>query len=139
LGNIGLTYQLLKTTQVSLTAAQSTTPTILGSLQQSQTIGFNLVHNINSVSNLALSTQFSVNTQSGNASNLLAGSASSASGGSTSDLFTASASYGYRFTRELRTNLSYTYTQVSGITGTSGLVKSNTVLVSLTRDFTVLP
>jgi opacity protein-like surface antigen len=139
LGNVGLTYQLLKSTQVSLTAAQSTTPTVFGSLQQSQTIGFNLAHNINSMSNLAVSAQFSVNTQSGNSSNLLDGSASSASGGSTSDLFTASATYGYRLTRELRTSLSYTYTQVSGNIGTSGLLKSNAVLVSLTRDFTVLP
>jgi len=139
LGNIGLTYQLLKSTQVSLTAAQSTTPTILGSLQQSQTIGFNLAHTINSKSNLALSTQFSVITQSGNSSNLLDGSASPAAGGTTSDLFTASATYGYRLTRELRTSLSYTYTQVSGATGTSGLAKSNAVLVSLTRDFTILP
>lgn len=139
LGNVGLTYQLLKTTQISLTAARSTIPTILGSLQQSQTIGFNLTHNINSLSNLTFSTQFSVITQSDNSSNLLAGSASSASGGSTSDLFTASASYGYRLTRELRTNLSYTYTQVGGIAGSTGLIKSNTVLVSLSRDFTVLP
>jgi hypothetical protein len=139
LANAGLTYQLLKTTQVTLTAAQSTSPTIFGSLQQSQTIGFNLAHNINSVSNVGLSAQLSVNTQSGNSSNLLSGSGSQATGGTTSDLFTASATYGYRLTRELRTSLSYTYTQVSGTSGTSGLVKSNAVLVSLTRDFTVLP
>jgi hypothetical protein len=139
LGNVGLTYQLLKTTQISLTAAQSTAPTVLGSLQQSQTIGFNLTHNINNLSVLTFAAQLAVNTVSGNASNLLAGSTSSTSGGSTSDLFTASATYGYRFTRELRTNLSYTYTQVSGGTGSTGLVKSNAVLVSLTRDFTLLP
>jgi hypothetical protein len=141
LGNVGLTYQLLKATQFSVTASQSTTPTVLGGLQQSQAIGLSLTHNINNLSVLTFATQLSVNTQSGNSSNLLAGNASSTSGGSTSggstsDLFTASASYGYRFTREFRTNLSYTYTQVSGGTG---LVKSNAVLVTLSRDFTVLP
>ena len=139
LGNVGLTYQLLKTTQISLTAGQSTTPTILGSLLQSQTIGFNLTHNINSLSTLSFSTQYAVNTQSANASSLLGGSASTAAGGLTSDLFTASANYSYRWTREWRSNLSYTYTQVSGISGSGGLVKSDTVTVSLTRDFTILP
>jgi opacity protein-like surface antigen len=136
LGNVGLTYQLLRTTQIGITASQSTTPTIVGGLQQSQAIGFNLAHNINNLSVLTFATQFAVNTQSGDSSSLLAGSASSASGGIASNLFTASANYGYRFTRELRTNLSYTYTQVSGGIGSA---KSNTVLVSLTRDFTILP
>ena len=51
-----------------------------------------------------------------------------------SDFFTASASYGYSWTRELRSDLSYTYRQRNDDTG---VVRSSTILVRLSRDFSV--
>jgi hypothetical protein len=118
--DVGVTYQLLKTTQVSLTAAHSVTPTILGDLQESSSIGLSLNHNINYFSNLSLSTQFAIYN----------------SAGTKSDNFTAQVGYGYRLTRKLRSNLSYTYRQRNDDTG---VAKSSTILFSLTRDLTILP
>jgi len=135
LGNVGLTYQLLKHTQVSLTAVRATTPTVLGNLQQSSSIAFNLRHDINYFSNFSITAQFADITQGNTVSGILSGSGN-VSGATTSDLFSAWATYEYRLTKELRTSFTYTYSQLNSI---SGLAKSNTVTVYLTRDFTVLP
>jgi Putative beta-barrel porin 2 len=116
--NAGLTYQLLKDTNLSLTAAKTIAPTSLGQLQQSETIGLTLSHDINHASNLSFSTQFA-----------------HISSETPADFFSASVSYGYKLTREWRTNLSYTYRQRNDDTG---LARSSTILVSLTRDFTLL-
>ena len=116
--NFGLRYQLSPSTQISLTAAQTTTPTVLGQLQQLDTIALNLSYAINHSSNLTFSTQFSHNPTPG----------------SEADFFTASANYGYKLTREWRTNLSYTYGQRNDQTG---LARSNTILFGLVRDFTL--
>jgi hypothetical protein len=51
------------------------------------------------------------------------------------DVFTASANYGYKLTREWRTHLSYTYSQRNDQTG---LARSSSILFGLTRDFTLL-
>ena len=51
--DVGLTYRLLKTTSVSLNAAQSITPTLGGALQQSYSVGMALSHQINQLSNVA--------------------------------------------------------------------------------------
>jgi len=118
-GDIGLTYQLLKSTKVSLTAAHSIMPTTLGQLQEISTIGFLLTHDINHFSNLSFSTQF--------ANNVLAGVES--------DLFSTQIGYGYQLTREWRTRLSYTYRYR---TGGQGFAQSSTVLFGLTYDFTML-
>jgi hypothetical protein len=117
--NIGLQYQLLKTTSVSFTAAQTVAPTILGDLQKSDTIGVTLSHDINEFSNLTFSSNVAHTKELGIEGNF----------------FSAQVGYGYRLTREWRSMVSYAYRQ--SISGT-GLARSNTVLLSLTRDFTLV-
>jgi hypothetical protein len=121
-GDVGLTYQLLKDTSVSLTAAQAIIPTFTGQLQQSESIGVSLSYTINQFSNLVFSTQYAQTSAPGQI-----GQASTAS-----DFFSASVNYGYQLTREWRTNLSYTYFDNVGV------ATSSRVLFALSRDFTVL-
>jgi hypothetical protein len=116
--NIGLQYQLLKNTKVSLTAAQTVMPTVLGDLQKSDTVGVTLSHDINHFSNLTFTSQI----------------AHTLSLGTEANFFTASVAYAYKLTREWRTVVSYTYRQRNDDTG---LARSSTVLLSLTRDFTL--
>lgn len=122
LANAALTYLLLKSTTVSFTAGQSIVPTTLGPLQKISTVGANLSYNVNSWSTLSFSTQ-------------LAHISNNAFVGGASDLFSARVNYGYRLTRELGTNLSYTYRHRDDVTG---MASSSTVLASLTYDFTLL-
>jgi hypothetical protein len=117
--NIGVKYQLLKTTNISFTAAQTVAPTILGNLQKSSTVGASITHDINPLSYLTLSTQFAHTMSFGTDANFLS----------------AQIAYGYKLTREWRTRLSYTYRQREDDTG---IARSSTVLLSLTRDFTIL-
>ena len=128
--NVGLDYKLLKTTSLSLTAANSIIPTLGGALQQSYTFGLGLNHDINELSKLSFATSYAIT----NASNQFA-QAAAASGGGSSDFFSASVNYEYRLTREWRTNLSYTYRQRNDETG---IARSSTVLLAVSRDFTVL-
>jgi hypothetical protein len=118
--NAGLTYQLLPTWSVAVNGGQSFTPTILGNIQQSTFAGFNVHHDVNHHSDLGFSANFSHLTANG----------------IESDFFSASANYGYRFTRDLRANFTYTYRQRND---ESGLARANDFLVSLTYDFTALP
>lgn len=118
-GNAALKYQLLKTTTVSLAVAQAIIPTVLGDLQKTESVGLSLNHDINDWSNLSFSAQRS----------------HTLSLGTEADFFSAQVAYGYKLTREWRTRVSYTYRQRMDDTG---LARSNTFLVSLTRDFTLL-
>ena len=117
-----ITYQLLKSTTVSFAAAQSIVPTTLGPLQKISTVGSTLNYTINSWSDLSFSTQFSHISDS-------------AFVGGASDLFSAQVSYGYRLTRDWRTNLSYTYRNRDDVTG---VASSSTILARLTYDFSLL-
>jgi hypothetical protein len=126
LADAGLTYALLKTTSVSLTAAQSISPLFTGQLQKSDTLGLTLNHQINNASNLSLSTQFSY---------LPATSGSIFGQTSASDFFTASFGYRYQLTRDWRTNVSYTYLQRNDDTG---LTRASVISFSLNYDFNVL-
>jgi hypothetical protein len=152
-----VTYQLLRTTQVSLTAAQAVVPTQFGQLQKTDTIGLTITHDINRHSNLLFSANFTyVPAAPGNS---LFGINQSGSQSGASDFFSASVKYSYQLTREWRTSLSYTYLQssgtagisgipgisgitgissTSGITGTSGNARSSLVSFSLSRDFPLM-
>jgi hypothetical protein len=121
-GDVGLTYRLLKDTSVSLTAAHAIIPLFTGQLQQTESIGMSLSHNINQFSNLVFSTQYVQSSSPGQIGQAL----------TALDSFSASVSYGYQLTREWRTNLSYTYRDNVGV------ATSSTVLFALSRDFTVL-
>jgi hypothetical protein len=128
LADIALTYRLLKTTNLSLIAAQAVAPLTTGQLQKSDSIALILSHDINHFSNLSFAVRFI---------HIPAVSGSSAFTGQTgtSDFWSASVNYRYQLTREWWTNLSYTYRERDDETGTA---KSNTVLFTLSRDFTLL-
>lgn len=121
-GDVGLTYRLLKDTSVSLTAAHAIIPTFTGQIQQTESIGMGLNHDINQFANLSFSTQYSQSSSPGQIGQSSA----------TSDFFSASANFGYRLTREWRTNVSYTFND------NVGLAKSNTILFRVSRDFTLM-
>jgi hypothetical protein len=126
--NVGLAYDLLKTTKVSLTAAQAITPLLTGQFQQTQSVGLSLSHQINNSQTLSFATQFSYLPASSAGS--LASNQSAAS-----EFFTASVSYGYQLTREWRTRLSYAYNQRNE---ESGIARASIVTFALSRDFTLL-
>src|SRR5262249_50741567 len=65
LWDVGLNYSLLKTTNLSLTAAQTIFPTITGQLTKSELVGLTISHQINQKDRLSLLTQVSRST-SGN-------------------------------------------------------------------------
>ena len=129
LGDFALSYDLLKNTSVSLTAAHTLSPLLTGQMQLSDTVGLSLNQKINAASNLTFSTQFSyLPATSGS-------SAFSSNQASVSDFLSASVAYNYQLTREWRTNLSYTYSQRNDDTA---LARSSMVLIALSRDFTLL-
>ena len=121
-GDVGLTYRLLKDTSVSLTAAHAIMPLFTGQLQQTESIGMSLSHSINQFSNLVFSTQYAQSSSPGQI-----GQASTAL-----DFFSASVNFGYKLTREWRTNVTYSYLENVGI------AKSNVILFRLSRGFTLL-
>ena len=149
LADVSLAYRLLKTTSVSLTAAQAVVPLFNGQLQKTNQIGLTLSHEVNRLSNLALSASFSFVPA-------VTGSSTFGTRSSASDFFSASISYGYQLAREWRTSLSYTYRQSNGGTGIAsggtaiasggtgiasggtGITRSNFISFTLTRDFTLL-
>ena len=121
-GNVGLTYQLLKDTNVSLTAADVIVPTFTGQLQQTSSIGMSLGHKINQLSNVTFSTQYAETMTPGQIGQTA----------TSSDFFSASVGYAYQLTREWNTILSYTYRD--NVT----VAKSSTILFTLKRDFTLM-
>lgn len=122
IGDIGLTYKLLKNTSVSLTAAQAITPTFTGQLQATESIGMSLNHAINQFANLSFSTQYTQASSPGQIGQT----------STTSDFFSASVNLGYQLTREWRTNLSYAYHDNVDV------ATSHTISFVLLRDFTIL-
>ena len=127
LADVALSYQLMRATKVSLTAAQAVVPTTFGQLQKSDVVGINVAHDINQWSSLSFSAQFSF---------IPATQGSSLFGGQTgsSEFFSASVGYSYQLAREWRSNLSYTYRERNDNTG---IVRSSTVLFALARTYFV--
>jgi hypothetical protein len=142
IGNALLTYQLLSTTQLSFRTLQAISPSIVGSLTQLTSFDLTLRHTINQASTLSLSGDASRQT---------------VAGGQT-DFLSASATYSYQFAREWNAQLTYRFLHASGTTATSSLLfdpitgvptpvaasggrpaNSNSILIVLTRNFTVLP
>jgi hypothetical protein len=127
--DVGLAYKLLKTTTVSFNASNSITPTLGGALQQSNSFGMALNHQINQLSNLGFTSQFSITNGSSQAAQF-----ASVTGGP-SEFFSASVIYSYRLTHDWSTSLSYSYLQRNDSTGT---VSANMFFFSLAYDFTLM-
>ena len=143
IGDMVLTYRMLKNTTLTLNAAQTIGPTLVGSLVKRTIIGAGVSHLINSRSNLSFATSVSQQTSSG----------------TTSDFLSASITYGYLLTREWNAQLSYRYLHRFASTGStaSSLVldpitgipitavngtapaSSNSILLVVSRSVTLLP
>jgi hypothetical protein len=138
IGDAVLTYKLLKNTTFALTASQSISPSIVGSLFKRDTIGASLNHTINSSSTISFSA---------NATRQIATT--------TTDYASASVTYGYNLTRELTAQLTYRYQHRFAGTGSSssiidpvtntptasgtGPASSNSIMLVVSNSYTVLP
>ena len=135
IGDAVLTYKMLKNTTLTLTASQAIGPSVVGSLFKTDTVAVGLAYTINTRSTLSF-----------------AASATRQISTSTTDFVSASATYSYQLAREWTAQVTYRYLHrfatngtviFDPITGTptvSGLgpVSSNSVLIVVSRNFTVL-
>ena len=128
-----LKYSLSKKTTASLSAADVVTPTVFGQLQQTNSIGLTVVHNINLSSTLTAFAQLS-RLQS--------------TGSSPTQFFITSLKYEYRLPRNWVTDVTLTYRQRDRTGGgaTSGLAAATpeattatagAIFVSFKHDFTL--
>jgi hypothetical protein len=121
-GDVSLRY-LLKTGELSVYANQTIAPNTLGQVQESRSIGAAARYDINRRESLFAATRYS---------QLLAGAAQ----GGDSEYFNATAGYSNRFAREWLATLTYTY---SHRWADNGNARANTVLLSISRDLSILP
>jgi hypothetical protein len=136
IGDAALSYRMLKSTTLSITASQSVGPSIVGSLFKRDSIAASLSHIINSRSTLSLSASGNRQISS-----------------TTTDYASASATYSYNLTREWLATATYRYLHrfaSSGtaifdpITGTptvsgTGPADSHSLMFVVTHNWTVLP
>ena len=136
-----LTYKMLKSTTLTLSANKSIAPSVVGTLVQRTTIGGGLSYIVNSRSSLSFASNISEQTTSGN----------------TSDFFSASVAYSYMLTREWNAQLSYRYlhrfassgstssalfdpiTGIPVINQGTGAASSNSILMVVSRSVSILP
>jgi hypothetical protein len=134
-----LTYRILKDTTLTLYGNQSIGPSVIGSLTKQTTIGAGLNHTVNSRSSLAFAV-----------------SASRQISTNSSDFYSGSVTYSYQLAREWTSQISYRHLHRAASTGTtasaifdpiigipivsgSGPASSDSLMLVLTRNFTVLP
>lgn len=122
LADFGLSYKL-KTSNISVSARQGFEPSASGEIVQRSNVGFSIAHTINSRSSISLS-----------ASGSRSKSPSSGTLGST--YFTFAPTYTYSLARNWRAGLGYTFRLRKSTTETT---KSNSMYLSLTRTFSLLP
>jgi hypothetical protein len=137
IGDATLTYRMFKDTTLSLTANQSIGPSVVGSLFKNDNITASLSHTINSRSSLSFSASGSRSIST-----------------TTTDFVSGSATYSYSFTQNLTAQLSYRYTHrfasaggapiidpITGFPTTSGTgaADSNSILLVVSHNYTVLP
>lgn len=136
IGNAVLTYKMFNDTILTLSASQSIGPSVVGSLFKTDSIAAGLNYTINARSSLSFAA--SGNRQIST---------------STTDLVSASATYRYQLAREWSAQVSYRYLHRFATNGTvffdpttgtptvsgTGPASSNSVLLMVSRNFTVLP
>jgi len=136
IGNAVLTYKMFNDTTLTLSASQSIGPSIVGSLFKTNSIAAGLAYIINSRSSLSFAA--SGNRQIST---------------STTDFVSASVAYSYQLARDWRAQVSYRYLHRFATNGTvffdpitstptvsgTGTASSNSVLLVVSRNFTVLP
>jgi len=135
-----LTYRMLKNTTLTLFGNQTVGPSVIGSLFKTTTIGAGLAHIINSRSSLSF-----------------AASASQQTSTSSSNFYSGSVAYSYQLTQEWNSQVSYRHlhrtastggatsaifdpiTGVPIVTNFSAPASSDSIMLVITRNFTVLP
>jgi hypothetical protein len=126
--DISLIYLWTKSTDFTVTASESVTPGATGSVSTREIATAAITHRINSASTL----------------NLSASATHFAAGGPVpvSDVFVTGASYDYRFTRDLRANLNYSYRfrRVEDTpTAPGNSAHSNSIILTISQDTTLKP
>ena len=119
-GDLLMTYKMTARDTVSLLAARAIGPDTLGQVRKFQNVGAILAHTINHYSSLNFSATYSQQTSIAAITNL----------------YSAAVTYGYRPARDWNTFLTYSFRQR---TGDLGPAKSSSILLSVKRDFTILP
>jgi hypothetical protein len=137
IGDATLTYRLLKNTTLAVTASQSISPSIVGSLFKRDTINATLSHTINTKSTLSFSAN--VNRQIGI---------------TTTDYAAASMTYSYNFIRDWNASLTYRYQHRFASTGGTSIIDpttgfptvsgtgpadSNSIMVVVSNSYVILP
>lgn len=136
IGDAVLTYRMLKSTTLSVTASQSVGPSIVGSLFKRDSIAASLSHSINSRSTLSFSASGTRQIST-----------------TTTDYASASATYSYNLTREWLASATYRYLHRFASTGTTifdpltgtptvsgtGPADSHSLMFVVTHNWTVLP
>ena len=123
-GNLSVSYSPTKDTAVSFGLAQSLQPSSSGELRNRTSVNFNAVRTINSLSSFSLSASASVQENA------------SGTGGALRKTLTISPGYTRKLTSKWNSNLGYTFRYSdSGMT----TAHSNSVFVSVSRGFTILP
>jgi hypothetical protein len=134
-----LTYRMLKNTTLTLFGNQTIGPSVIGSLTKQTTIGAGLTHIINGRSSLSF-----------------AASASRQATTSSSDFYSGSVVYSYQLAREWNSQISYRHLHRTASTGSTtggifdpitgipivssvGPASSDSIMLVVTRNFTVLP
>jgi hypothetical protein len=134
-----LTYRVFKDTTLTLFGTQTIGPSVVGSLTKTTTIGAGATYTINRRSSL-----------------VLAASASRQISTTSSDFYSGSIGYNYQLTREWNSQISYRHLHRTASTGSttsavfdpitgipivssSGPASSDSLMLAVTRNFTVLP
>jgi hypothetical protein len=120
----GFSYSLLKTTNLSMTFAQTIFPVVTGQLQKTEGMGLNISHQINNASSLSFfaNVNRTVTTTT-----------------TPTQFFSGGLIYSYRLARDWNANFSYTYRQREDPSpGGGGFVNGNTFLFSLNYNFNIM-
>jgi hypothetical protein len=135
-----LTYRMLKNTTATFYGTQTIGPSVVGSLTKQTTIGTGLTHTINSRSSLSLG----------------ASATRQVAQGSSSDFYSQSVTYSHQLAREWSAQVAYRHLHRTAATGSTptlffdpvtgvpiasglGAASSNSLMVVLSRNLTVLP
>jgi hypothetical protein len=138
IGDMSIVYRILKTTTLTFTANHSISPSVIGSLIESSAVSGGLSYLINSLSTLSLAGSFTHQTTSGG----------------TSDFLSGSVTYSRTLAREWTSQISYrilhrpassgvaiVFDPITGVPlgSGSGPATSHSVMLALSRNFTILP
>jgi hypothetical protein len=138
IGDMSIIYRMLKSTTLTFTAGQGIAPSVVGSLVESTSIGAGLSYSINQSSALSLAASATRQTTTGGANDFLSGSVT----------------YSRVLVREWNSSITYRYLHRTATTGTAiafdpitgiplatGIApaSSNSLMLSISRNFTVLP